>query len=209
MRYVDSREPALIKDTLRKLSWAVQKLDCGDFCFEEASGELVGVERKSIDQLLSDMTSGQLARQVALMCDAYRFRILLIEGHLIQRDGYMAGSKISWEQLWNALQSLQDSGVTLQLTTSEAHTIQRVDELADYYEKGLHSFATRRQAGDRRIAMLTCIPGIGEVRAKQLLERFGGIAALCQADMPALLSVDGFGPARAGAIRRFLQGGGK
>lgn len=54
---------------------------------------------------------------------------------------------------------------------------------------------------------LSCIPGIGPVHAKKLLDRFGEAKAIFQARSSALAGIKGIGEARIHAIRHFDQFG--
>jgi ERCC4-type nuclease len=57
-----------------------------------------------------------------------------------------------------------------------------------------------------QVAMLICIPGIGEKAAVALLEQFGSVKGVCNASRGALLTVSGIGKQRAGTVGEFLAG---
>jgi len=114
------------------------------------------------------------------------FPILILEGHWTQIDGYLLNTRFTWEQAWNALQSLQDIGCRLQLTTSLTHTIKRVFELVDYYAKEYHYSVSRHPSGDMRIATLSLIHGVGQEIAKKVLACYPTLEAVANASASEL-----------------------
>jgi len=102
----------------------------------------------------------------------------MVQGHWWQAEGSLLKTGWTWEQVWNQLQTLQDMGMRMQLTTSEQHTIQRLFELELYYQKEQHPSALRGVSGDTFITTLTLIPGIGEDKAKAIKDEFGCLGAL-------------------------------
>ena len=65
-------------------------------------------------------------------------------------------------------------------------------------------YAQLLKPGPRQIreAMLAAVPGISVVGARALLDRFGSVRAVVEADEAALRSVPGVGPTRARALVR-------
>lgn len=206
-RYVDTREPEEdIRKPLRERGWKEVALPHGDFAFPEGGGATVLVERKTIQQFLTDMVSGTLTRQAHALVEATPYPILLLEGHWAQdSDGYLLGRRITWEQAWDYLQSLQDMGVRLQLTTSLSHTIRRLDELAAYYAKGLHQTCQRHPSGDPWVAVLCHVPGVGTRTAQSLLTRFSTLEAIVSATPEMLAEADKVGQVLARRIYAFWR----
>ena len=184
-KFVDSREPETIRQPFLRAGWIIKSLDTGDFQFADSVGEPVIIERKTISQFLTDLQSGQLQRQCRRLVEATIFPILILEGHWTQIDSYLLNTRFTWEQAWNTLQSLQDIGCRLQLTTSLTHTIKRVFELVDYYAKDYHHSVSRHPSGDMRIATLSLIHGIDTMKAKAILRAY-----------PSLYYVAGATPAK-------------
>ena len=136
--------------------------------------------------------------------------MLMVEGHWTRepKTGNLVGSggrTISWEALWNELQSLQDLGMRLQLTTSPEHTISRILELAEYYGKGFHASVQRQVSGDIRVAVLSLIEGMGVKRSTSLLEALPTLEQVAVASVEQILAVDGFGPVQARRIYEFWR----
>ena len=205
MRYVDSREAMERRAPLIERGFEVKAMQTGDVQFPESSGYPVLIENKKISQFLTDMVSGQLTKQAHNMLQATQWPILMLEGHWIQVNGRIVDTQITWAQAWDYIQSLQDIGIRLQLTSDANHTVQRILQLADYYGKGLHKSVSRRLAGDARVHILANIPGIGETRAKELLRYFHNIEGIVAAKPEDLQTVDNIGPKLAGTIHAFWR----
>lgn len=197
---VDSREPLEIKRSFLRAGWQENALDAGDFCFYDSVDEVVLVERKTVHQLLTDMVTGQLQRQARVLTEATQFPILLVEGHWSQNNNYLPDGKHTWCQAWNMLQSLQDIGLRLQLTSSVTHTIQRIFELEEYYAKAFHSSVARHPSGDARISILSHVHGIDKHVGTKLLEEFSSLEKVATASVEDLMQVDGVGPKLARRI---------
>ena len=206
LRYCDSREPSGIKTAFKRAGWVIKALDCGDFEFKDSVGEPVIIERKAISQFLTDLQSGQLQRQCRKLIEATMFPILILEGHWTQIDGYLLNTRFTWEQAWNALQSLQDIGCRLQLTTSLTHTIKRVFELVDYYAKEYHYSVSRHPSGDMRIATLSLIHGVGQEIAKKVLACYPTLEAVANVSASELEnSCAGIGAKLSERIHAFFR----
>lgn len=210
MRLVDNREPRdSIREPLCLLGWQDATLDVGDFSFPANTTELALVERKALGQLLGDIGSGQLNKQLNRLCEVTAWPILLLEGQWVQTQGKLLGSAYTWHQIWNYLESWQDKGVRLQLSTSPAHSVQRLHSLADYYAKQAHVSVQRRQPGNVYLDVLCHVRGIGPKKATTLLEAFGDLAMIAHATVKELQSVPGISPDLATRLWLFWRGGGK
>lgn len=206
-RYIDTREAPERRVPLERGGFMPRALSYGDVQFPAQGGGTVLVENKKVVQLLEDMSSGQLVRQIRGLVENADWPLLLVEGPWRQQGGKLLDHNYSWEQAWNQMQTLQDMGCRLQLSTSPEHTVQRIFELADYYAKDFHPSALRRPAGDLRAAALSLIPGIGAKYASTLMEHFGSLGALAQATQEQLEAVDGVGPVLARRVLNFWKTG--
>ncbi len=182
------------------------KLDYGDYDGQDVTDKLWCVEHKTVEKLLQDMQSGTLQRQCRAVVEHSDFPILMVEGHWAQSKGNLLGTGFTWEQAWNQLQTLQDMGMRLQLTTSEAHTIQRLFELEAYFLKETHPSASRHLSGSPTIAALCLIEGIGEAKANALEAAFGSLGCIAGAGDSKLLAVHGIGEALVARIVEFFWG---
>lgn len=211
---VDTREPWQIWMPLVEKGWLRQVLKAGDFRLASEVNISPHIERKTVKQYITDMESGQLMQQARRLIEATPFPILLVEGHWLMTDGiHLLDSNITWEQAWNEMQTIQDMGCRLQLTTSIAHTVRRVVELYHYYYKEHHESAQRQLSGDHRIACLCLIYGVGEVKARAILnwlEKQGissSISSVAALTVEQLDQVEGIGEALARRIWQWFHEG--
>lgn len=204
-RLVDSNEPPFLRELLVKLGWVQQRLPFGDYHFGEAGGRLVAIERKTVPDFISSMYSGRLQREVNDVIVGASFPILLLEGPWHQVDGQLLDRRVTWEQCWNELQSLQDLGVRIQLTTSREHTVKRLLELTEYYSKSSHPSVTRTVSGDYRSMALSMIPGVGSKRAEGLLAYWKTLGNISIASgWEGIMETPGVGPKLAEALHAFF-----
>lgn len=77
-------------------------------------------------------------------------------------------------------------------------------------QEEVHRFSVKRMSGAKsgtlRTSSLEKIPGVGKAKAKLLLEKFGGLAAIKGADERTLAATLGIGPVLAGEIYRHFHG---
>jgi len=181
-------------------------LKYGDYDGHDSVGKLWAIEHKTLNKLLADMATGTLIRQCRALIEHSDFPILLIEGRWIQDgNGYLLGSNYTWEQVWNQLQTIQDMGCRLQLTTSINHTIARLFELETYYGKENHPSALREISGDAYIVVLSQIYGISTEKAKALEIMLPTLKQVVEANIDELQNVSGIGLVLARRIWQFFR----
>ena len=205
---VDTREPEVLWQPLVRMGWQRDTLAQGDY---ELTTQLEAnplIERKSVAQLLADMSTGILIIHTRKLVNATAFPILLIEGHWRMAGEYILDTNYTWAQAWNQLETIQDMGCRIQITTCISHTLERLVELEKYYQKDIHESAYRKLAGDNRLACLCLIPGIGIEKAKLLLTQNQSLTNIAVATIEDLVKVKGIGKTLAGATYNFFHEGG-
>ena len=204
--YVDSREPEELRQALLQAGFLQKQLEYGDIQFSTSSDETVLIERKTIKQLLQDM-DGQLQKQCLGMTRNSPYPILMMEGQWVRTNrGTLLDTEMTWSQVWNQLQTLQDLGMRIQPTTGIQHSTQRICQLRAYYAKDKHSSIHRKVAESSSITVLSCIKGVDVARAKLLMEHFGNFQRLANASLEELQEVNGIGPIMAKRIYNFWIG---
>jgi len=203
---VDTREPEVLYEPLVLAGWQRHKLAHGDYELGCGFSPNPIVERKSLKNLLNDLATGTLMRQIRELTEATPYPILLIEGNFYIRDGvHLLDSNYTWEQVWNELETLQDMGARIQLTYGISHTIQRLISLVRYYRKNLHESALRQLAGDYRVTCLSLINGVGVEKAKAIMNYYPSIAAVANSTPEELAKINGIGESLANRICKWFQ----
>jgi len=207
---VDSSEPWEIREKLLEVGWESRKLYSADYWFMTHDYKKVGIERKSVADLLSSLGT-RISDQLFKMVEHFDFNILLIEGSWrMMGDKMMSPRGIEqwgWSTVWNFLQSWQDKGVTLQLTTSEGHTIRRLNELYAYYQRPSHTGGlNRRTVGDSRLLAFQS-GGIGPKLGQAILGKFGTLRIAANASIEDFLTIEKIGQKKAEALYNYFNRG--
>jgi ERCC4-type nuclease len=212
-KIVDSMEPDLIRTKLLELGWKQKRLYSADYMFWTINYKKVGVERKSVSDLLNSLGE-RLSNQLYKQLEYFDFNILLIEGSWKTVYNTVANIRgmefYQWSTIWNFLRTWQDRGMTIELTTSEGHTVKRLNELYAYYQKDVHAGGLKRStiSGDPRLLALQC-GGIGPKLGTALMKKFGSLKAIANASASEFESVEKIGKTKALAIfNHFNKGDG-
>lgn len=195
-----------VVDVLRHqedVSLAVRRLALGDYLID---GALL-VERKTLPDLVASIKDGRLFRQGLKLAESVLRVALVLEG----TGSDLADCGMRREAIQGALIALtlymgipllrsRDPGETAQLMLFAAHQGRRVAD-------GGAPRPGSRPRGKARIQsrVLQGLPGVGSQRAQRLLERFGSLEAVMDADIHELASVQSIGKATAEAIRWAIE----
>lgn len=206
--YVDNREmrsPVVkaLEEQGRVL--VVKNLEVGDYVVSDR----VGIERKTAEDFASSLVDGNrdLFRQVSDLKSAYDSPILIIEG-----DGLYTARRIHPNAIRGTLASIAvDFGVPI-LTTRDAEETAAVIGIVarrEQEDKGrmvnLHGQKTSLTLPEQQEYLVSAIPGVGPVVARNLLEHFGTIRRIVNAGEEELREVDLVGEKTAQKIREVVE----
>jgi len=198
----------------------VVTLEAGDVNFLDSKGRTVGVELKTIDDLLSSLRSSRLFEQATRMVLIYDIALILPFGFLTcTKDGQCrtrTGPKPhppwpTYTQLMNAMLSLWEHGVTvLPFVPNEFMAAKVLASIYKWFQKPYHRSMLERvkpfsfgdQDSVRAIHILTGIPRVKVGLAKRLLGHFGTALAVLAAEEEDLRAVRGIGKVTASSIYR-------
>lgn len=180
----------------------VRELDCGDYLLRED----FPVERKAAVDFVASIQDRRLFEQTAKMKAEYGKATFIIEG-----DVYATRSQMKPEAICGAisyLTAIEDARVLT--TRTPADTAALMSTLARHLQEGIDYLVPMRanKPKDLRVQaqfVVEGFPGIGPSAAKSLLNHFGTIDALLQADVPQLRMVPGIGEKTAKQIRMVLE----
>ena len=204
MKVVDSREPGAIREKLLELGWEQRQMESADYWFFDVAFKKVGIERKEVNDFMASL-GDRLSNQLERMLDHYDTVILLLEGNWRQvaaGNSLVTGRGVTyntWAQAWNFIRSQQHKGVTLELTTSMGHTIQRVNELFAWYQRASHTggMSHRTFIDDRIMAFPR---GCRGKTAELVLAMFKSLVCVGNAEVSDLMNVNGVGEKKAADI---------
>lgn len=201
---VDHRETAGgVARHLHELGAQVEprQLEVGDFVLSDR----VAVERKSTADFVDSLLDGRLFDQLKEL-KAYPRPFLVLEG-----ESLYGHRNVGWEALLGAVAAVTvDHGIPLLQTKDAQDTARFLVAVAKReQQRENRKLAVRhgRPLGDeeRQLFLLCGLPGVSDVLARRLLERFGSVAAVFAAPVRELAEVEGLGPAKASEIRRVLD----
>jgi ERCC4-type nuclease len=111
------------------------------------------------------------------------------------------------KQVLNLVHTYQNSGLRWEQLTSRNHAFIRINQLYAYYQDPEHTanLVRRSSAGDKRISMLMGIPGVSKELAKRLIERFGDLTAIANANTDLLKTSYNIGDTRARTIWNYFH----
>lgn len=240
MIYVDlntgSKE---LEPLISRLGVPVEKsgLPAGDFCFEGKgpNGPLaVGVERKTLHDMLHCIDDARYNQQRALMKSLYDVSILVIEGHWkphqeqgFLMEGFTGGisfgfckyrtQRVMYHKLRRYLYSVTLSGVIVQQTRDMNHTAFDVVEWFHYFQKPWDHHTSLLEIQKLAIPTLggrpslvrkwaNDIEGVGTKLSLEAERLFKKPITLANGDETDWLKIEGIGVKRARDIVREVWG---
>lgn len=203
---VDTHEPDIIVALLTDLGIDVERrtITPGDYIVSLDCG----IERKTVNDFVNSVFSGRVFEQVDRLREVYGKPILILEGEVEEE----LAKRNNPRAFWGALLKVQsDMGVPVISTTSVLNTANLLYTLAKRLQKNKknkiliqHKPRLMTQK-DRQMYVVSSLPGIGDELAERLLNHFGSVRKIVQANVSDLVKVDGVGKVKAGKIKDILD----
>lgn len=204
--YVDTREMrSSVAKALEEMGAIItlKTLEVGDYILSER----VGVERKTVEDFLSsliDRSQGRdLFTQMAELARNFEKPILILEG-----EGLYTARKINPNAVRGMLASISiDFGIPIISTSNPEDTaallyiIAKREQFDSEREITLHGRKTSLTLKEQQEYLVSAIPGVGLIAAKNLLRHFGSIEAIMTASVEELIKVEKIGRKTAKKIR--------
>jgi len=197
---VDNREQnSKVVENLSRKNIKIQtaQLSVGDYIISENSA----VERKEVSDFLESVTDGRLFSQARELSNNYQQPVMILEG-----EGLYERRNIDENAIYGALSSLAcDFRIPVLFTKNEDETASLLATMVKRKEKKKNTSAVRKKKKsmsnrDRKKFILEGLPSISGVLAERLLEHFGSVREVFQADEEELQEVEGIGPSTAEKI---------
>lgn len=204
---VDDRETSagvvMALRVLPNVEVQIKRLLAGDYMVDNRCV----FERKTLLDFAASVMDGRLFRQAQKLACSTMPAALILEG----RAGELTACNVRREALQGAMVSLSlifrlpvlrsmGAEETARLLLYAGRQIWR-HEQDHAFRAGIRPKSKRR----RQLHILQGLPGIGPNRADKLLDAFGSVEAVVQADLDCLAGVEGIGTKTAFAIRQVLS----
>jgi Fanconi anemia group M protein len=196
----DYREKEIIEH-LKKMDTIVNEmnLEVGDFI----ASERVAIERKSYNDFIGSIIDGRIFEQATNLRKGFEKSIILIEGY--------SNREINDNALKAALATLMiNFGVSIISTKNPYDTAKTIFWIAKK-EQTENKYGVSFKVGKKPKSMkemqefiISSIPGISNVLAERLLNHFGSVEKIFNADERELRKVKGIGEKMAKNIRKIL-----
>ncbi len=205
--YVDTREMRSgIAKKLREKGARIEiaNLEVADYVLSER----VGVERKTVDDFLESIISSErLFSQILNLKRSYQRPLLIIEG-----ENIYGRRRMNPHAIRGAIASIAvDFAVPVIFTRNEDETadfllaIARREQEIKGREVALHADKTKRDVREELEYVVSAIPDVGPVIARNLLEKFGTVRNIANASVEDLMSVSKVGKKTAERIWKFFN----
>jgi ERCC4-type nuclease len=217
MIFIDFREersgvPKLLKDL--NVPIEIMELKVGDYVV--TGEENICVERKDSTDYVGSLTSGSLNNQLVSMSQKYGYSILLVEGTIssalfesqTSRQAYLSslvGSIIKRSPDGKSgtisminVETIFDTALCLKYLhdkNNDPNGLIRVPKLNPL----------RFSEEDAVLAMLTTVPGVGTVLAKNVLDKFHTLKNVANASRGELMEIPKIGKIKATKIFEFFR----
>lgn len=178
-----------------------RQLDVGDFVLSDR----VVVERKTATDFIDSLIDGRLFEQLKAL-KSYPRPFVVIEG-----DGLYGVRNLSAEAVAGALAAITvDHGIPVLQTKDALETARFLAAVAKREQQREGRKIALRPGKpltdeERQLFLLGGLPGVSDVLARRLLERFGSVLAVFNASVRDLADIEGLGPQKASEIRRLLE----
>ncbi|MEA2046310.1 MAG: DEAD/DEAH box helicase [Euryarchaeota archaeon] len=203
--YVDSRERTMAKRLeALGIDIVLEVLEVGDYVISDR----VAIERKTAADFVDSLVGADrdLFRQVGDLTRTYERPLLILEG----RDLY--ARQVHPNAIRGALVSIAvDFGVAIIPTEDEEETASVIALIArreqqDRKAPSVHGRKTARTLKEQQEDLISSIPGVGAVVARNLLKHFGSVEKVATAPPEILQEVELVGPKTAERIREVVGG---
>jgi len=204
---VDDRESGNVEKFLAQADGVTvirQRLPVGDFFVDQQ----MLVERKTVTDLAASIIDGRLFRQAINLASSDIQSMLILE----DPPGDQARMQLSRESLQGGMISLAVIlGIPVLHSRSSQETAWLILAAARqkrHVEGGRAKRCGSRPKGHRKrqLFILQGLPNVGPDRAEQLLDYFGSVQAVMQAEYEELIQVKSIGKSIARNIRSVLAG---
>ena len=165
----------------------------------------VAVTVRTVDQFIDGISDGSMLTSLAKMKHEYLHPILIVQG-APQGEGVQAGNVAVYDALSALLSEFHMpilSTSNANETASAIHSLQK-QEAAKHAKEG-KGVQTTLDVPSRQMFLVQGLPNVSATLAQRLLEKFGSVKGIADADVEELMQVDGIGKVIAEGIHTVLR----
>jgi len=201
-REIPSGIPAMLR-CVRESTVEIERFSTGDYIV----GDRVVIERKTLEDFVESVVDGRLFRQASKMAKSRWRPLLLLEGDM--RPGFPTDMRR--EAIDGALLSVT---LAFNVAVIYSENAEQSGKIIAYCAgqlarggSGVFRFSGRspKCPEARKLRVLQALPGIGRMRAKDLLRHFGSVEKCVSAGVKAIAEVEGVGKKTAQRIRNVVN----
>ena len=204
--YVDTREGN--SKVIRALDTIGVKVKVNTMAVADYQvSEEVAIERKTAKDFVDSIVDKRLFKQARMMMEEFKKPIMILEG-----DDFYSGF-INPNAIRGAMTSIAlDYGISIIPTRTAEDTAAMLKRIAIREQKGekrsiqIRTERKPQNLWEQQLFIIESLPNIGPVHAKRLLEHFGSVKAVLEADEKKLQEVEGIGKKTAKNIREVVEG---
>ena len=165
----------------------------------------VAVAVRTVDQFIDDISDGSMFSILGKLKHSYLHPILIVQGEP-EGEGVQAGNAAVYDALSSLLAEYH---MAILSTRNPAETAAQVVSLykqeAARPESAQKSVQTTLDVSTRQRFLVQGLPNVSATLAQRLLERFGSVKGIADADVEELMQVDGIGKVIAQGIHTVLR----
>ncbi len=200
--YVDTREfrSKVVKILSEDYEVVPVQLSVGDYVLSDR----IAVERKTTGDFLESIRDGRLFEQVKKLRNDYKAPVLIIEGESLFSRNFHENS------IYGAIASIiSDFNVPVIFTRNPEETAKLLKALyrrerAEHREIALHKERKPMTLEERQRYIVESLPSVSAKLSKRLLEHFGSVRDVMNAEVSELVDVKGIGRKTAESIHKVI-----
>ncbi len=181
----------------------LETLEVGDYIVSDRTA----IERKAAEDLVNSLLDRDLFRQISDLAKTFDKPILIIEG-----EGLFTTRQLNPNAIYGTLASIAlDFNISIlytrdaEDTASLIHIIAKREQTNEKRPVSAHGKKSSLNVSRQQEYIISSIPDIGPGAARNLLEHFGSIEAIVNADTEKLQQVPLIGPKTAAKIRDIIK----
>jgi len=201
--YVDTREfrSDVVKYLSENYSIVAKQFEVGDYIISDR----IAIERKKVEDFLDSIKDGRLFSQIVEMRRNYEVPILIIEGESLFIRGFHENS------IYGALASIiSDYKIPIIFTKNARETAKFIEalmrrELGEKREVSLRKEKRPMSDEERQRYIIESLPNVSAKLSQRLLEHFGSVKDVINAEVGELIQVKGIGRKTAEEIYEIVN----